>query len=125
MEHNEISFVNVCGNTKKDIRATNKIVRAHVMRRYKQQQRVSKRKGHETHVRSAADETASSEACAIQRRFLPSLELTSWLDGELDPFQSLPVRLTRRELMLLQQSESHTHPYCTHRISGQYMHCKS
>ncbi|OKL63172.1 hypothetical protein UA08_01234 [Talaromyces atroroseus] len=89
MERRELCFVRVCGNTKKDVHATNKAVRAHVMRRYKQQQRLASRR---------RPEEADVEAT--------SLTLTTCLDGELDPFQSLPVHLTRRDLMLLHRNAS-------------------
>lgn len=106
MEHYELSFVNVCDNTEEDVRATNKTVRTHVMRRYKKQQRISKWKRHEKDSRLAADKTMSPKPYAIQCR--PSdLKLTTCLDGELDPFHNLPVRLSRREHMLLHHSKYH------------------
>lgn len=108
MEHYELSFVSVCGNTEEDVRATNKAVRAHVMRRYKQQQRISKRKRREKDTRLAADRTIY-KPYAIQRRPSSVLKLTTCLDGKLDPFHSLPVRLSRRELMLLHHSKLNRH----------------
>ena len=109
MEHYELSFVSVCGNTEEDVRTTNKAVRAHVMRRYKQQQRISKWKRHGKDTRLAADKTMSPKPYEIQRRPSSVLKLTTCLDGELDPFHSLPVRLSRRELMLLHHSKLNRH----------------
>ena len=161
MNKQELSFVNVSDKPDKSWRAANKTVRAHVMRRYKLQQRTKTRKtipeeqdllvkspgstfsgitsfatgsdctsdiysdGSQSSPRALRKPT-DTESDIISRTqsgwtsetsFLfienddPSChslmlpELSTWLDGELDPFVSLPVPATSRVLMLLQQSK--------------------
>jgi hypothetical protein len=147
MQEGELSFVNLSGKPIEDVEATNKFVRAHVMRRYKRQQRAKARKrGTPSEISSSPK--SSDLPCAVPDEILVfptgsahgledcseadvidctpdssggetlatwdgipssashpgSVYLGTCIDGNLDPFSSLPIPSTPRSLMLLHQS---------------------
>ena len=151
MSGNDFTFIGLSGHTDLDTQATNKLVRSHVMRRYRRQQKSTSRKRkhgpQSTKEDSISDTTWSSgdvtflavppcmddcafeiswpdlltsfispESLAEQDRVageqqstpegdLPSIDIRTWLDGEMDPFSSLPFQMNQHSLMLLQRSK--------------------
>lgn len=131
MPEEKFQFIGQSGQFSQDTQATNKVVRAHVMRRYRRQQKKNQpvsppgnintglRRGSGTTVSSdpwpqpspgsaAADfvisEDPISDSVAAYQSNSP-LSVQTWLDGELDPFSSLPVAADSHSLMLLHQSQ--------------------
>ncbi|VUC22147.1 unnamed protein product [Clonostachys rosea] len=132
MPNENFQFIGQSGQFSQDTQATNKVVRAHVMRRYRRQQKkkqpVSPPGGISTGLSRGSDTAVPPESsprpspgsiatdfmaseCSFSESAAPyqsesPLSVQTWLDGELDPFSSLPVATDSRSLMLLHQSES-------------------
>lgn len=121
MEKESLTFVRLSGQPALDTRATNKVVRAHVMRRYKRHQKLgTPQKPSATNISPETDLTpikncvspvvacdcfhppSCSEGIASQYDQLPSPHCTS-LVGLLDPFRCLPIEINERTRMLLQR----------------------
>ncbi|CAG9939634.1 unnamed protein product [Clonostachys rosea f. rosea IK726] len=130
MPEEKFQFIGQSGQFSQDTQATNKVVRAHVMRRYRRQQKkkqpVSPPGNINTGLRRGSGTTVSSDPWpqpspgSVAADFVTSedpipdsaaayqsdspLSVQTWLDGELDPFSSLPVAADSRSLMLLHQN---------------------
>lgn len=150
MPGDNFTFVGLSGQADLDIRATNKLVRSHVMRRYRRQQKATKPKEDDSPQSAegesipdpwssedfasltiipcigasstgttwssdlsaafsptspAKQNTATREQQAASACLSPSSSIRTWLDGEMDPFSSLPINIDQRSHMLLQRSK--------------------
>lgn len=149
MQEDNYTFVSLSGQADLDVQATNKLVRSHVMQRYRRQQKATSPKK-EGSPQSAEEEAISdtwASADFLSLTFLPCMDTSStettwsdlwaaintnslarqnkatseqqftsacpspsgnirtWLDGEMDPFSSLPININQRSLILLQRSK--------------------